>query len=150
MIIAIGSDHAGFKLKSQVASMLKTRGFEVMDLGATSTDSVDYPVYGKLVGEAVASGKAERGVVVCGSGIGISIAANRIKGARAANCTTEYAAELARLHNDANVLALGERVVTSIVAERILDVFLNTVFEGGRHQRRVSLLDTDEGKPSDE
>lgn len=141
MRIAIGSDHAGFPLKEKLVVYLKDQGYDVMDLGTNSLDSVDYPVYGVKVGRAVAAGEAEKGIVVCGTGIGISIAANKVPGVRAANCTNEYMAKFTRLHNDANVLALGARVVGDGVAEGIVDVFLSTAFEGGRHQRRVSQLD---------
>jgi len=139
-VIAIGSDHAGYALKSAVADWLTAAGHEVLDLGAHGTDSVDYPDFGRAVGEAVASGKAEKGVVVCGSGIGISIAANRVKGARAALCMNGLMARLSRQHNDANILALGERLIGIETARDCLHEFLNTPFEGGRHQRRVDKL----------
>lgn len=139
-VIAIGSDHAGYVLKSAVADWLKEAGYEVLDLGAHGTDSVDYPDFGRAVGEAVASGRAEKGVVVCGSGIGISIAANRVKGARAALCMNGLMARLSRQHNDANILALGERLIGIETARDCLNEFLNTPFEGGRHQRRVDKL----------
>lgn len=139
-VIAIGSDHAGYGLKSAVAGWLKEAGHEVLDLGTNGTDSVDYPDFGRAVGEAVASGRAEKGVVVCGSGIGISIAANRVKGARAALCMNGLMARLSRRHNDANILALGERLIGIETARDCLNEFLNTPFEGGRHQRRVDKL----------
>ncbi|BBE34606.1 ribose 5-phosphate isomerase B [Sphingosinicella microcystinivorans] len=139
-VIAIGSDHAGYALKSAVADWLTAAGHDVLDLGAHGTDSVDYPDFGRAVGEAVASGKAEKGVVVCGSGIGISIAANRVKGARAALCMNGLMARLSRQHNDANVLALGERLIGIETARDCLHEFLNTPFEGGRHQKRVDKL----------
>lgn len=139
-VIAIGSDHAGYALKSAVADWLTAAGHEVLDLGAHGTDSVDYPDFGRAVGEAVASGKAEKGVVVCGSGIGISIAANRVNGARAALCMNGLMARLSRQHNDANVLALGERLIGIETARDCLHEFLNTPFEGGRHQKRVDKL----------
>ena len=141
MRIAIGSDHAGFPLKEKVAAYLREKGYDVDDYGTYSLDSVDYPVYGVKVGRAVTEGKADRGIVVCGTGIGISIAANKVPGVRAANCTNEYMAKYTRLHNDANVLALGARVVGEGVAEEIVDIFLNTEFEGGRHARRIALMD---------
>ena len=145
MRIAVGSDHAGFPLKEKITAYLREKGYEVLDLGTYSLDSVDYPVYGVKVGRAVTDGTADKGIVVCGTGIGISIAANKVPGVRAANCTNEYMAKYTRLHNDANVLALGARVVGDGVAEEIVDVFLHTEFEGGRHARRVALLDhTDE------
>lgn len=139
-VIAIGSDHAGYVLKSAVADWLKEAGHEVLDLGTNGSESVDYPDFGRAVGEAVASGKAEKGVVVCGSGIGISIAANRVKGARAALCMNGLMARLSRQHNDANILALGERLIGIETARDCLNEFLNTPFEGGRHQRRVDKL----------
>lgn len=139
-VIAIGSDHAGYVLKSAVADWLKEAGHEVLDLGTNGGESVDYPDFGRAVGEAVASGKAEKGVVVCGSGIGISIAANRVTGARAALCMNGLMARLSRQHNDANILALGERLIGIETARDCLNEFLNTPFEGGRHQRRVDKL----------
>ncbi|MEA3538662.1 ribose 5-phosphate isomerase B [Sphingosinicella sp.] len=139
-VIAIGSDHAGYVLKSAVADWLREAGHEVLDLGTNGGESVDYPDFGRAVGEAVASGKAEKGVVVCGSGIGISIAANRVKGARAALCMNGLMARLSRQHNDANILALGERLIGIETARDCLNEFLNTPFEGGRHQRRVDKL----------
>ncbi|MBL8646729.1 MAG: ribose 5-phosphate isomerase B [Sphingosinicella sp.] len=139
-VIAIGSDHAGYVLKSAVADWLKEAGHEVLDLGTNGGESVDYPDFGRAVGEAVASGRAEKGVVVCGSGIGISIAANRVKGARAALCMNGLMARLSRQHNDANILALGERLIGIETARDCLNEFLNTPFEGGRHQRRVDKL----------
>jgi ribose 5-phosphate isomerase B len=139
-VIAIGSDHAGYVLKSAVADWLKEAGHEVLDLGTNGSESVDYPDFGRAVGEAVASGKAEKGIVVCGSGIGISIAANRVKGARAALCMNGLMARLSRQHNDANILALGERLIGVETARDCLNEFLNTPFEGGRHQRRVDKL----------
>ncbi|WCL52998.1 ribose 5-phosphate isomerase B [Gimibacter soli] len=138
--IALASDHAGYALKEKVKEWLKARGYEALDLGAHSLDSVDYPDFGTAVGEAIASGKAERGVIVCGSGIGISIAANRNPAVRAALCQSGLMARLSRQHNDANVLALGARLIGDEVAIDCLNEFLDTPFEGGRHQRRVDKL----------
>ncbi|WP_020398822.1 ribose 5-phosphate isomerase B [Kordiimonas gwangyangensis] len=138
--IAIASDHAGYDLKESIKEDLRSRGFDVLDLGCDGPDSVDYPDYGKAMGEAIAGGKAKRGVVVCGSGIGISIAANRNPAVRAALVETGLAARLSRQHNDANVLALGARLIGIETAKDCLDNFLNTPFEGGRHQRRVDKL----------
>lgn len=138
--IAIASDHAGFALKSTLIEELKAMDFDVLDLGPSDTSSVDYPDYGHAMGDAIASGKAKRGVVICGSGIGISIAANRNPAVRAALCTNGLMARLARQHNDANVLALGERLTGVDVAKDCLREFLNTEFEGGRHARRVEKL----------
>lgn len=139
-MIAIGSDHGGLKLKAEVKKHLDELGLDYKDFGADSADSCDYPVYGELVARAVASGEYERGIVICGTGIGISIAANKVKGIRAALCGDCFSAEMCRLHNDANVLALGERVVGPGLALKILDIFLKTPFGGERHARRVGLI----------
>lgn len=141
MRIAFGADHAGFELKTLLAGRAAELGHEVIDLGTSSTASVDYPDFGYAVGEAVARGKAERGVVVCGTGIGIAIAANRVPGARAGVATDLFSAQLMREHNDANVLGLGARVTAVPLAMAILETFLATPFAGGRHQRRVDKLD---------
>lgn len=138
--IVVGSDHAGFSLKETLKAALKGKGFNVLDVGTSSPESVDYPDFGHKLAEAIEGGEANRGVLVCGSGIGISIAANRHPGVRAANCTSPEMAKLARLHNDANVLALGERLVEENVALACLDAFLETAFEGGRHQARVEKI----------
>ena len=140
MKIAIGADHGGFQLKNLVAQRLRELGHEVQDFGAHGTESVDYPDYGRLVGEAVAAGVCERGVVVCGTGIGISIAANKVAGVRAALCTDCYMARMSRQHNDANVLALGGRVLGEGLALDILEAWLKAEFEGGRHARRVAKI----------
>lgn len=145
MRIAIGADHAGFILKDQLKARLAEAGHEFADFGPHSGESVDYPDFAAVVARAVASGDAERGVLVCGSGIGMAIAANRVRGVRAAACIDLYSAELCRRHNDANVLALGSRIVALPLAEAILDRFLATSFEGGRHARRVAKLD---GEPA--
>ena len=141
MRIAFGSDHAGYELKELLARRAAELGYEVVDLGTASTASVDYPDYGFAVGRAVASGRADRGVVVCGTGIGISIAANRVPGARAGVATDLFSAQLMREHNDANVLGLGARATAAPLAMAILETFLQTPFAGGRHQRRVDKLD---------
>jgi ribose 5-phosphate isomerase B len=138
--IAVASDHAGFDLKQILSRELADLGFKVLDLGTHSSDSVDYPDYGKAMGEAIADGRVARGVVVCGSGIGISIAANRNPKVRAALCWNETSARLSRQHNDANVLALGARLVDEKVAKECLRAFFSTEFEGGRHARRVAKL----------
>ena len=140
MKIAIGSDHAGYDLKEEIKKYLEDKGFAVLDKGTNSKESVDYPVFGESVAETVAKGEADRGIVICGTGIGISISANKVKGIRAALCTNEYMAKMARKHNDANVLALGARVLGVDLALSIVDAFLNTEFEGGRHERRVHLI----------
>ena len=141
MKIAVASDHGGFALKEKVKEHLIERGFDVEDLGTHSEESVDYPVYGKACGEAVASGKADLGVVVCGTGIGISIAANKVKGIRCGLCTSVEMAHLTKQHNNANILALGGRTTEPELALKIVDEWLYTEFEGGLHQRRVDMLD---------
>lgn len=138
--VALAADHAGFELKNLLRDELKSQGYDILDLGTNSSDSVDYPDFGRQLGEAVASGKAKYGVAVCGSGIGISIAANRIPGCRAALCTDSLMARLSRQHNDANVLALGARLIGPDTAKDCLKAFLATDFEGGRHERRVAKL----------
>ncbi len=151
MKIAIASDHGGYELKEFLKTHLlmeKTvceagncHRIEVIDLGTDSEESVDYPIYGKKCAEAVVEGTADRGIVVCGTGIGISIAANKVKGARCALCTDAHMAEMTRLHNDSNLLALGGRLTSKEDAVKIMKTWLNTEFEGGRHQRRVDMLD---------
>ncbi|MBQ6899982.1 MAG: ribose 5-phosphate isomerase B [Firmicutes bacterium] len=141
MKIAIASDHGGFALKEQVKAHLTERNLEVLDLGTHSEESVDYPAYGKACGEAVVSGEADLGIVVCGTGIGISIACNKVKGVRCGLCTSVEMAHLTKQHNNANVLALGGRTTAPELAMAIVDEWLDTEFEGGRHQRRVDMLD---------
>jgi ribose 5-phosphate isomerase B len=140
--IAIGSDHAGFELKEEVKKILKEKGYEYTDLGAESIDPKDdYPEYGKKVAEAVASGKYDRGIAICGTGIGISIAANKVHGIRAAVGYNTETAKISRLHNDANVLALGGRVKTDEPVSDILSVWLETPFSGDeRHERRINQI----------
>ena len=139
-MIAIGCDHGGYELKQAVMKYLDSKGLEYKDFGTYTTDSCDYPIYGKAVAEAVAKGECEKGIVICGTGIGISIAANKVKGVRAALCGDCYSAEYTRLHNDANVLAMGARVLGEGLALKIVETFLTTEFEGGRHARRVALI----------
>ncbi len=138
--IAIGSDHAGFPLKQHVIGVLEAGGHEVIDLGTDSTDSVDYVPYCAAVGRAVRDGEADQGIVLGGSGQGEQLAANKVRGVRAALCNDLYTARMARAHNDANVLSIGARVVGIGLADEILDTFLTTPFEGGRHLRRVQQL----------
>ncbi len=138
--IAIGSDHAGFESKEKAKSELLALGVEVVDKGAYSLDSVDYPDFGAAVARAVASGEVERGVLICGSGIGVSIAANKIPGARAALCWNEETTRLAREHNDANVLCFGARFIEPEQAARMVRLFLETEFDGERHTQRVEKL----------
>lgn len=141
-MIAIGSDHGGFELKKEVMAHLDARGFEYKDFGTYSDASCDYPVYGKAVAKAVASGECERGIIICGTGIGISIAANKVHGIRAALCGDCFSAEATRQHNDANVLALGARVVGPGLALKIVDTFLDTPFSNGeRHIRRIEMIE---------
>lgn len=141
MKIALAADHGGFELKEKIKEHLQQKGINVLDLGCHTEESVDYPDYGKACGEAVMRGDAERGIVICGTGIGISIAANKVKGIRCALCTSLFMAEMSRKHNNANMLALGGRILETGLALDIVDVWLATEFEGGRHQRRVDLLD---------
>jgi ribose 5-phosphate isomerase B len=140
--IVVASDHAGFPLKEKVKVRLEQRGFAVLDLGTHSLESVDYPTFAHRLAEEVASGRFRRGVALCGTGIGVSIAANRHRGVRAAVAYDGTTARLSRQHNDANVLALGSRTLDHEEALRILDVWLDTPFEGGRHARRVDEIDT--------
>lgn|SRR5512133_3983432 len=139
--IILGSDHAGLALRAEAAKVARAAGFEVEDLGPFSGDSVDYPDYARRVATAVASGSARLGILVCGTGIGMSITANKVRGVRAAHCTTEYEARMARAHNDANVLCVGERVVGIGLGSAIVEAFLHQAFEGGRHQRRVDKIE---------
>lgn len=140
MRISIGSDHAGFEMKEKLKAYLAEQGHDVVDFGTHSIDSVDYPDFASAVGQAVASGETERGVLVCGSGIGVAIAANKIDGVRAANVTDAEMAKMSRLHNDANVVTMGGRYLPEELAHEIVDTFLETAFEGGRHQRRVDKI----------
>jgi ribose 5-phosphate isomerase B len=140
LVIAIASDHAGFDLKSALKKVLENYASKVLDLGTSNGDSVDYSDYGNLLAESILSGKADKGVAICGSGIGISIAANRHKGIRAALCSDARAATLARQHNDANVLCLGARMIDFNVAADCIKHFFTTDFEGGRHTKRVEKL----------
>lgn len=143
MRIAIGSDHAGFQYKQMLIAMLRDRGHEVADFGTGSTESVDYPKFIRPVAEAVAGGEFERGIVLGGSGNGEAIVANRVRGVRCALCWNVESARLARLHNDANVISLGERMVSPEDAVAIVDTWLTTAFEGGRHVRRIQMIDED-------
>ncbi len=145
MRVFIGSDHAGFRLKEAIKPYLIERGFEVHDVGTDSEESVDYPDYAAKVAKAVADGEADRGVLICGTGIGMEMAANKVKGVRAAMVTDPELARMMRAHNDANVLTLGGRYLDEETAKEILDVFFDTEFEGGRHQRRVDKIAALEG-----
>jgi ribose 5-phosphate isomerase B len=141
MRIAVGADHAGFELKERLKAKLAAAGHEVADLGAFGTGSTDYPDWAARVADAVAGGSAERGLLVCGTGVGMAIAANRRRGVRAVAASDLFTVALARSHNDANLLALGARIVAPPLAEELVDRFLATSFEGGRHARRVAKLD---------
>ncbi|MCP3101446.1 ribose 5-phosphate isomerase B [Myxococcus sp. K15C18031901] len=140
MKVILASDHAGLELRQELVSALKERGVPHEDVGPVTRDSVDYPDFAARVSRAVTSGEATLGVLVCGTGIGMSIVANKHRGVRAALCTTEFEARMARAHNDANVLCLGQRVVGAGVGRAILEAFLATPFEGGRHERRVQKI----------
>ena len=137
MKISMGCDHGGYLLKEHVKKYLTDKGHEIVDCGCNSLDSCDYPQFGAAAARAVASGECEKGIVICTSGIGISISANKVKGIRCALCSEPFSAEMTRRHNNANVLAMGAGMTGPNMAERIVDVFLSTEFEGGRHQRRV-------------
>jgi ribose 5-phosphate isomerase B len=139
--VSIASDHAGFSLKQQLIGWLTDSGHRVDDLGPENSDRVDYPDFAHVLANRVAAGESERGILICGSGIGMSIAANKTAGVRAANCTISYQAEMTRRHNDANVLCIGERVVGPGLAQELVDVFLRTEFEGGRHSQRVDKIE---------
>jgi ribose 5-phosphate isomerase B len=140
MIIGIGSDHGGFELKEEMRKFLEENGYQVKDFGTHSKESVDYPDYGRIVGEAVVAGEVDKGVVICGTGIGISISANKVKGVRAALCGDVYSARMSREHNDANVIAMGGRVLGVDLAKEILSTYLKSEFQGGRHERRVNKI----------
>ena len=144
-MIALGSDHGGYALKQHIIEYLDAHGLDYRDFGSHSTESCDYPVFAKAAAEAVASGRCERGIVICTTGIGISISANKVRGIRCALCSEPLSAEMTRRHNDANMLALGGGMIGPNMAERIVDVFLSTAFEGGRHQRRVDKVMSIEG-----
>ena len=140
MKLAIGCDHGGFELKEAVRDYLEEHNIPYEDFGAYSTDSIDYAPIAAKAAKAVASGEADRGILVCSTGIGISIAANKVKGIRAALCTNEFCAEMTRRHNNANILCMGGKVIDKETALKLVDIFLNTEFEGGRHQRRIDQI----------
>ena len=141
MKIAIGCDHGGYLLKQDILIWLEENDYDFEDFGCYNTESVDYPIYAEKVARAVASGECEKGIVICTTGIGVSMAANKVKGIRCALCGDSYSAEMTRRHNDANVLAMGAGIIGPNMAKKITEVFLTTAFEGGRHARRVGLLD---------
>ena len=139
-MIAIGSDHGGYELKNHIIKHLEEKGIELNDVGCFSEDSVDYPDIAKAVGEAVASGECDRGILICGTGIGISIAANKIKGIRAALCSDVYSAKMTKEHNNANIICMGGRVIGRELAFMIVDTWLSAEFQGGRHQARIDKI----------
>lgn len=141
MKIAIASDHAGYFLKEKIKDFLIREGHEIIDVGTNSSVSVDYPIYGAKALKKLLNGEAERAILICGTGIGMSIIANRIPGIRAALCLDPFVAKMARLHNDANVLVMGGRIIADGLAQEIVKVFLNTPFEGGRHEKRIKLIE---------
>ena len=141
-MIAIGSDHAGYAMKHEIIKWLDAHGYEWKDYGTYSTDSCDYPIYGEAVARAIASGECDKGILICGTGIGISLAANKVPGIRAAVCSDAFSAEMCRRHNNAQIIAMGARTIGMGIAEQLVEIFLTTEFEGGRHARRVDLIDS--------
>ncbi|MEG1845945.1 MAG: ribose 5-phosphate isomerase B [Oscillospiraceae bacterium] len=146
MKIAIGCDHVGFEIKGKVISHLREKGIEVVDFGTNSTERTDYPIYGEAVARAVAEKDCDKGILICGTGVGISLAANKVKGIRAVVCSEPYSALLSRQHNDTNILAFGARVVGLDLALMIVDAWLSGEYEGGRHARRVQMIAEIENK----
>jgi len=140
-MIAIASDHAGYSLKQQIKEYLDQAKIEYVDYGTDSTESCDYPVFAKKLCQAIQTGECNRGILICGTGIGMSMVANKQKGIRAAACSDYFSAKFTRMHNDANVLCIGERVVGKGLATELVDVFLNTEFEGGKHQRIIDMFE---------
>lgn len=140
MKIGIGNDHAAVEMKQQVVEYLESKGIEVVNYGTDTNESCNYPEYGEKVGRAVVSGEVDLGILICGTGVGISLAANKVKGVRAVVCSEAYSAKLSRQHNDTNVLAFGARVIGIEVAKMIIDEWLNAEFMGGRHQTRVDMI----------
>lgn len=139
--IAIGCDHVGFELKTHIIEHLQAKGYSIKDFGTHSTQRTDYPIFGRAVAEAVTNGECEKGILICGTGVGISIAANKVKGVRAVVCSEPYSALLSRQHNDTNILALGARVIGRDLALMTVDTWINGEFEGGRHQNRIDMLE---------
>lgn len=140
MKIGIGNDHVGYEMKQEIIDHLKERGYEVVDYGAYSSERCNYPVYGEKVANAIVNGEVDLGVLICGTGVGISLAANKVKGIRACVCSEPYTAKLSRMHNNAQIIAFGARVIGPELAMMIVDEFLNAEFQGGRHAERVSLI----------
>ena len=146
MRIGIGNDHSALELKAEIIEFLKEKGHEVVDYGTKTSESCDYPVYGEIVGRAVVSKEVDCGILICGTGLGISLAANKVKGVRAVVCSEPYSAKLSRQHNNTNILAFGARVIGIELAKMIIDEWLNAEFEGGRHQTRVDMITAIENK----
>lgn len=146
MIIAVGSDHAGLEIKNETISVLKELGYEYIDYGTNTPESVDYPDFGELVSDAVSTGKADKGILICGTGIGMSIVANKFHNIRASLCNELFSAKMSRLHNDANILVIGGRIVGKDLAKEIIHVWLTTPFEGGRHINRLKKISLIEKK----
>ena len=140
MKIAVGNDHIGVALKEHISRYLTEKGYEIVNFGTDSTERTDYPIYGKRVAEAVVRGECAFGILICGTGVGISLAANKVNGIRAVVCSEPYSAKLAREHNNANIVAFGARVIGEATAEMIVDAFLSAEYEGGRHQRRIDMI----------
>ena len=140
MRIIIGNDHIGYDLKMHIKEYLTKKGHDVMDVGTHDTARTDYPIYAKKAAQAILNGECEKGILICGTGMGISIAANKVKGIRAAVCSESYSAQMATEHNNANIIAFGSRVVGTAVAELIVDAFINSSFEAERHQKRVDMI----------
>ena len=140
MKIVIGNDHSAVELKNIIKAHLEEKGYEVMNVGTDTSDSCDYPVYGEKVGRAVASGEADLGIAICGTGVGISLAANKVKGIRACVCSEPYSARMSKQHNNSNIIAFGARVIGVEMAKMIVDEWVNAKYEGGRHQVRVDML----------
>jgi ribose 5-phosphate isomerase B len=140
MKIGIGNDHVGYEMKQEIIDHLKERGYEVVDYGAYSSERCNYPVYGEKVANAIVNGEVDLGVLICGTGVGISLAANKVKGIRACVCSEPYTAKLSRMHNNAQIIAFGARVIGPELAMMIVDEFLNAEFQGGRHAERVGLI----------
>ncbi len=140
MKIAMGNDHSAVEMKEAMKAYVESKGYEVIDFGTNSTESCDYPEYGEKVGRAVAAGEADYGIAICGTGIGIGIAAGKVKGVRVCTCSEPYSARLSRMHNNTNVLTFGARVIGVEMAKMIVDEWLDNQYEGGRHERRVAML----------
>ena len=140
MKIVLATDHSAVNMKKEILAHLEEKGYQVIDIGTNSPESCDYPVFGERAGKMVASGEADLGILICGTGVGISLAANKVKGVRACVCSEPYSAKLSRMHNDTNILAFGARVVGTELAKMIVDEWLAAEFEGGRHKRRVDMI----------